>query len=101
MQATGRTRNPPSRARQGRKQMTDLHAREFSQEERARLASQGKALPDGSYPIVTREDLENAIQAIGRASDPAAAEAHIKKRARALGLEELIPEEWGDRKSFV
>lgn len=74
--------------------MTDLRARDYSQEERERLASEGKALPDGSYPIVDREDLENAIQAIGRAKDPAAAKAHIKKRARALGLEELIPEGW-------
>lgn len=72
----------------------DVLNREFSQEERERLAEKGHALPDGSYPIVTREDLENAIQAIGRAKDPGAAKAHIKKRARALGLEELIPEEW-------
>lgn len=71
-----------------------MQAREFSQEERERLASEGKAMPDGSYPIVTREDLENAIQAIGRAKDPDAAKRHIKKRARALGLEELIPEQW-------
>lgn len=75
--------------------MPDLRAREYSQEERERLASQGKALPDGGYPIVDREDLENAIQAIGRAKNPEAARRHIKKRARALGLEELIPEEWG------
>lgn len=72
-----------------------MKAREFSQEERERLASQGKAMPDGSYPIVTREDLENAIQAIGRAKNPDAARRHIKKRAAALGLSELIPEEWG------
>ena len=69
-------------------------ARDFSQEEREGLAKEGKALPDGSFPIVTREDLENAIQAVGRASDPDAAKRHIKKRARALGLEELIPEGW-------
>lgn len=68
--------------------------RDYSTEERQRMAKNGEALPDGSYPIADREDLENAIQAIGRASDPAAAKAHIKKRARALGLEELIPEGW-------
>lgn len=76
--------------------MTDLRAREYSQEERERLAKKGHALPDGSYPIVDREDLENAIQAIGRAKDPEAAKRHIKKRARALGLEELIPDGWND-----
>lgn len=74
--------------------MTDLRNRDYSTEERERLAEKGHALPDGSFPIVDREDLENAIQAIGRAGDPAAAKRHIKKRARELGLEELIPEGW-------
>lgn len=74
--------------------MSDLRAREFSTEERERLAKEGKAMPDGSYPIVTREDLENAIQAIGRSDDPEATKRHIKKRARDLGLTELIPEGW-------
>lgn len=73
----------------------DFLNRDFSPEERERLARSGAAMPDGSYPIVNREDLENAIQAIGRAKDPDATKRHIKKRARALGLEELIPEEWG------
>jgi len=68
--------------------------RDYSAEERRRLAKEGKALPDGSFPIVDEEDLRNAIQAIGRAKDPAAARAHIKKRARALGHADLIPEGW-------
>lgn len=68
--------------------------REISEEDRKRLADEGKALPDGSFPIENVDDLKNAIQAIGRASDPAAAKAHIKKRAKALGHEELIPEDW-------
>ena len=62
---------------------------------RKRMAKAGTALPDGSFPIADLEDLKNAIQAIGRASDPAAAKAHIKKRARALGHADLIPEGWG------
>lgn len=73
----------------------DVLNREFSQEERERLAKKGHAMPDGSYPIVTEEDLRNAIQAIGRAKDPEATKRHIKKRASALGKEDLIPEEWG------
>lgn len=73
----------------------DFLNRDFSVEERRRLAKSGEAMPDGSFPIVTRDDLENAIRAIGRASNPDAAKAHIKKRAKALGLSELIPEEWG------
>lgn len=72
----------------------DFLNRDFSEEERQRLAKSGAAMPDGSFPIVTREDLENAIRAIGRAKNPDAAKAHIKKRAKALGLTELLPEEW-------
>ena len=68
--------------------------RMFSQERRDDLAKQGMALPDGSYPIESVEDLKNAIQAFGRAKDKEAAKAHIMKRARALGQEDLIPENW-------
>jgi hypothetical protein len=69
--------------------------KEYDAEARKRMAKAGTALPDGSFPIADEEDLHNAIQAIGRASDPAAAKAHIKKRARALGHTDLIPEGWG------
>lgn len=79
----------------------DVLNREFSEDERKRLAEQGSAMPDGSFPIVTEEDLKNAIQAIGRAKDPEAAKRHIRKRAKALGLEELIPEEWGGPKAWT
>lgn len=68
--------------------------RMFSPEEREGMAKEGEALPDGSYPIANEQDLKNAIQAFGRAKDPEAAKAHIMKRAKALGLEDLIPEDW-------
>lgn len=60
--------------------------REFSQEQRDRAASSGAALPDGSFPIHNKSDLHNAMRAIGRAKDPAKAKAHIRRRAKALGL---------------
>ncbi len=68
--------------------------RHVDSKERDRLGEEGKALPDGSFPIANKDDLRNAIQAIGRAKDPAAARAHIKKRARALGAEDMIPDGW-------
>jgi len=68
--------------------------REFNQNRREQLATSGAALSDGSYPIVNRGDLENAIQAYGRASNKGAVKEHIMRRARALGLEELIPQAW-------
>jgi 2'-5' RNA ligase len=68
--------------------------REVDADERKRLADEGKAMPDGSFPIANEEDLRNAIQAIGRAKDPEAAKRHIKKRAADLGKSDLIPEDW-------
>ena len=60
--------------------------REFSSEQRESAAESGAALPDGSFPIHNKSDLHNAMQAIGRAKDPGKAKAHIKRRAKALGL---------------
>lgn len=70
--------------------------RDYSPEEREKLAGQGQAMPDGSYPIADEEDLKNAIQAYGRASNPEEVKAHIEKRARELDLEDLLPESWDE-----
>jgi hypothetical protein len=72
----------------------ELHKRDFSTAERKRLAARGAAMSGGGFPIVNVQDLENAIHAIGRAKDPAAAKAHIKTRAKALGRSDLIPDSW-------
>jgi len=64
--------------------------------QRLKMVKTGEALPGGRYPIADEEDLKNAIQAIGRAKDPAAAKAHIMKRARALKKVDLLPEKWSD-----
>jgi hypothetical protein len=74
----------------------DYFDREFSTAERQKLAKSGAAMSHGGFPIKNESDLRNAIRAIGRAKNPAAAKAHIKKRARALGLSKLIPSSWGD-----
>lgn len=68
--------------------------RNYDAEQRRDMAKRGLALPDGSFPVADCEDLKNAIQAIGRASDPAKAKAHIKKRASALGCDVDLPEGW-------
>jgi hypothetical protein len=73
--------------------LEELAKRTFSVEQRRQLAAQGQALPDGSFPIVNRGDLSNAIQAFGRAANKARAARHIKRRARALGAENMLPEE--------
>lgn len=68
------------------------------------LVEQGKAMPapgqdrPGRYPIRNREDLLNAIRAVGRAKGGEAGRRMVRrfiiKRARALGLADLIPDTW-------
>jgi hypothetical protein len=75
-----------------------MEKREFDQAKRTELASSGKALPDGSFPIENEKDLHNAIRLYGHAKNPAEAKTHIKTRARAIGAEGALPEEWGKPK---
>ena len=72
----------------------DVEKRDFSKDERDEAASKGQAMPDGSFPIKTEEDLHNAIRLVGRAKDPDAAKAHIKERAKAMGLADSLPDDW-------
>jgi len=69
-------------------------ARNFPQEKRDQLAKEGKAMPDGSFPIENEGDLKNAIRLAGNASNPSAARTHIRARAKALGLERMLPDSW-------
>lgn len=69
-----------------------ISKREFSPEEREAAAGEGAAMPDGSYPIKTLEDLKNAISAFGRAKNQAAVARHIQRRARALDATNLLPD---------
>ena len=75
--------------------------RMYSEETRQEMADAGEALPDGSFPIKDEADLQNAIQAYGRAGDKAAAKAHIMKRAKELGKEDMIPDNWDDEKTYM
>ena len=78
----------------GKADEPEVEKREFTDAERADAADAGQAMPDGSYPIKTVKDLKNAIQSYGRAKDPAKVKAHIIARAKALGKESMIPENW-------
>jgi len=73
---------------------TSETGKSYTDAARKHLATEGKALPDGSYPIVNVADLKNAIQAIGRAKNVAAAKAHIIKRAKALDATDALPDDW-------
>lgn len=65
----------------------DLIKRKVSADERKSLAKEGKALPDGSYPIANAEDLKNAaILARSGHGDTGAAKRLIARRAKELGV---------------
>lgn len=74
--------------------MSTLQERDFSSARRQKMAGEGHALPDGSFPIANAGDLANAIRLAGKASDPSKARAHIVARAKALGLESRLPDSW-------
>lgn len=75
--------------------------RDFSADQRQRMADSGEALPDGSYPIANVSDLKNAIHAFGRAKNSAKVKAHIIRRARALDALDQLPEDWKVKKQLA
>ena len=77
-----------------------MEKRDYSAATRERMARQGTAMRDGSFPIADEADLRNAIQSVGRAGDYDAAKRHIIRRARALGLTQLLPEDWNVDKTL-
>jgi hypothetical protein len=72
----------------------DIVKRKFSAESRRRMAESGNAMPDGSFPIGNKNDLMNAIRSWGRGGSDPKVKAHIKRRAKELGCEDMIPENW-------
>ena len=77
----------------------------FSHKERKDLAEKGEAMPNGKYPIRNSQDLKDAIRLVGASSMPESeVKAWIKKRAKALGLTDELPESWGEHdveKSYI
>lgn len=60
--------------------------------ERKKLASEGAALPDGTFPIRNGEDLHKALKRAHQGGDPQSKiKSHIRKRANALGLAKQLP----------
>lgn len=72
----------------------DVTKKAYSDDERASMAKEGNALPDGSYPIANKADLKNAISSFGRAKDPDTVKSHIIARAKALDATDLLPADW-------
>ncbi len=63
------------------------NAAKWNAQKRRDAAKRGDALPDGSFPIVDQEDIENAAGLVGNSNHPkATVVAHIKKQAKKHGL---------------
>ena len=63
------------------------------------LAKEGKARPDGSYPILTAKDLADALDDFNRSGGSPEDKAHIIARAKAIGAADKLPEDWSDGKA--
>lgn len=71
-----------------------------SADERKKAHKEGHSLPDESYPIQNREQLGAAVTlARSKHGDWQAAETLIKRRAKELGAEDMLPDEWKTRES--
>ena len=68
--------------------------RAFAQSERRKDAEAGIAMPDGSYPIQSAEDVENAVRDYDRTGGKPEVKAHIIARATAIGAESALPGDW-------
>jgi hypothetical protein len=71
--------------------------REFSAAEREKDAEAGVAMPDGSYPIKSAKDVENAVRDYNRSGQKPDVKAHIITRAKAIGAESALPDDWTKR----
>jgi hypothetical protein len=78
--------------------MTTMAKADTSAAGRRREAANGEAEPDGSYPIRTAQDVRNAVNDFNRSHGTPKDRAHIIARARAIGAEDALPDDW--RKSL-
>ena len=75
---------------------SEVIKRSFTVEQRKKLAAEGKAMPNLSYPIENKEDLHNAVKSFGLGKAPdAKIKAHIVRQAKRLGATSVLPDSWG------
>ena len=72
----------------------DADKRDRPAGERKKDAEEGVAMPDGAYPIRSAKDVENAVRDYFRSGKKADVKAHIIARAKAIGAESALPDDW-------
>jgi hypothetical protein len=81
--------------------MWRVKAETYGGTKRSKLDDNVFAGPDRSFPIVTAQDVRDAVQSLGRTKhDKAAVKRGIIRRARAIGAVDALPEDWRE-KSFA
>jgi hypothetical protein len=75
----------------------DADKGEFSPKEREQEAEEGVAMPDGSYPIRSAKDVENAVRDYYRSGKKPDVKTHIISRAKAIGAESALPDDWAEK----
>jgi len=88
----GATKNGPKPPTGGR-------MAKYSADQLRQMAKSGQAMTnaagDPSFPIADKEDLQNAIKAVGRAGkDHDVVRRHIIRRAKAMGMSDAVPSNW-------
>lgn len=75
---------------------SELHLkRNYATSDVAQMAQDGVALEDGSYPILTSEDLTHAVHISYRVKTDEL-RTHIEQRAYDLDRMDLLPSEWAE-----
>lgn len=69
---------------------------DFTAEQRREMARTKIALPDGSFPIPDATHVDKAVKAVGLGSNNSdkVIRQHIIRRARALGVMQMVPDSW-------
>lgn len=82
----------PQKRSQARRAVLDLAVpkSKLTADLRREYARKGIAMKDGSFPVFDRTSLQSAI----RLAQSPEQRAHIRRRARALGLASLLPDSW-------
>jgi hypothetical protein len=66
----------------------------YSADQKAEMAKDGKAMPDGSYPIDSPDDLDTAIRAANAPGAGDKVRRHVIRQANRVGLPQRIPPNW-------
>lgn len=83
---------------------TDIGEAKYSADQMRAMLAKGQAMRneqgEPSYPIADQEDLRKAIHAVGRGgSSHDKIRAYIKRRAKAMGHADMIPDHWSSNSS--